>query len=159
MGAKVWIGMKAASVEKDLIKLQRQQEISEAEAKSQIPILQQGVEALQDHVDITDAAMKSIKWSNCAKLFEEIRTIIPKSVRLVSLRWTGDSIFFDAFGLSYDAVFKFRSVLYDSPYFHPVTLIRASRAKVSDQSLLRFQIRCGVRRDLLGRGEVEVAER
>jgi type IV pilus assembly protein PilM len=159
MGAKVWIGMKAASVEANLITLQRQQEISEAEANSQIPILQQGVGALRAHVEITDAALNSIKWSNCAKLFEEIRTIIPKSVQLISLRWSGDSIYFDALGLSYDSVFKFRSVLYASPYFEPVTLISVSRTEVSEQSSVRFQIKCGVRMDLLGGGEVKVAKR
>jgi Tfp pilus assembly protein PilN len=152
-GARVYVGMKADDVERDLITLQEQQKRVEAEAVTQIPVIQAGIESLKAQTEITDAAMKSVRWGDHAKLMEEVRSIIPKDVWLTSLSWSGNSVSFSGYGLSPDAtwesVFRFRRALWAAPYFDPVDLNSISDAQIGGYPVARFQIQCGVIRDKL----------
>ena len=152
-GARVYVGIKADDVERDLISLQEQQQRVEAEAVTQIPVIQAGIESLKAQTEITDAAMKSVRWGDHAKLMEEVRAIIPKDVWLTSLSWRGNSVSFSGYGLSPDAtwesVFRFRRSLWAAPYFDPVDLNSISDAQIGGYPVARFQIQCGVKRDKL----------
>lgn len=144
---------KADSVEQELVSLRERQDISEAQAAAEISIIESSIAALKTQVDITDAAMNSIKWANCAKILEETKQIIPKSIWLTSLRWIGtDSVSFNGYGLSYDSVFKFRRSLLGSPYFDTVKIIYIRSTQISEQATEQFEIRCGVKIEKLGGG-------
>lgn len=153
VGVRVYYGMEADAVEQDLILLRANQEISEADAAAQIPVIQAGIRMLTSQFEATDSAMTSIQWPNITRMFEEIRAIIPRSVWLIRLSWARGNVSFEGFGLDWDAVAKFRDVLLDSPYFDPVIVRSETLVEIGGQSTVRFRIQCGVKRDNLKGGE------
>jgi len=153
VGARVHYDMEADAVEQDLILLQASQNISEADATAQIPVIQSGIKTLTSQIEATDSAMNSIQWPNITRMFEEIRAIIPRSVWLIRLSWTKGNVSFEGFGLDWDAVARFRDVLLDSPYFDPVVVRSETLVEISGRSTVRFRIQCGVKRDKLKGGE------
>ena len=153
VAARVYYGMEADVVEQNLILLRANQEVSEAEAAAQVPVLQAGIRMLASQIEATDSATNSIQWPNIARMFEEIRATIPRSVWLIRLSWNSQNVNFEGFGLDWDAVAKFRDVLLDSPYFDPVIVRSESLVEIGGKSTVRFTIRCGVKRDKLKGGE------
>ncbi len=153
VGARVYYVMEADAVEQDLILLQASQDVSEADAMAQIPVIRAGIKTLMSQIEATDSAMNSIQWPNITRMFEEIRAIIPRSVWLIRLSWTKGNVNFEGFGLDWDAVAMFRDVLLDSPYFDPVVVKSITLVEISGRSTVRFRIQCGVKRDRLKGGE------
>ena len=144
VGARVYLGLEADSVEQKLITLRSDQAISEAEASAHIPVIQTGVEALKSQTGAIDAAMDAIQWPNITRMFEEIRAIMPRSVWLIRLNWTSANVTFEGFGQSWDSVATFRDILLESPYFDPVKVRSETLVEISGQSVVRFRIQCGV---------------
>lgn len=153
LGARFLLQMQAESVEAELISLQERQAISEAQALQHIPLLQAGVSSLKAQIEVTNAAMNSITWGDQAKLMEEIRRVIPRNVWLINLRWSGSTVNFEGFGLTWQDAFDFRTALLDySPYFSSVAIGYIRDVEIGNREVARFQFQCGIRRDLLGRG-------
>lgn len=152
--ARVGIERKADTIEDELISLQELQDFSEAQATTDIEVLQAGIASLKIQTKITDAAMNSIKWANCARILEEIRAIIPKTVRLNNVRWSGpNNVTFGGHALSYEDAYKFRRTLIDSPYFDSVRVRYIRSTEASGRSFEQFQIDCAVKVEKLGGGE------
>ncbi|MFC1717354.1 pilus assembly protein PilM [Candidatus Poribacteria bacterium] len=159
-GARVYIGREADAVELELIELREMQEFSEAEAAADVAVLQAGIATLKAQTEITDAAMNSIKWANCARVLEETRAIIPKTVWLTSLRWSGsNSVSFAGYAMSnddvykaYDEAYKFRRTLINSPNFQSVKVRYIRSVDMSGREIVQFEFQCGVKREKLGEG-------
>lgn len=169
VGARYYIKSKADVVEEKLISLREFQEMSEAQAMAEIVVLQDGIAVLKTQTEITDAAVNSIKWENCARILEETRRIIPKRVWLTSLRWSGPSnVAFSGYAVSYDArrsdretentrayesAYRFRQTLMDSPHFNPVKTVYVRSTEIAGRPAVQFEFRCGVKEEKLGEGE------
>ena len=155
VGAKVGISLKADAIEENLLFLNQAQEDSAAQALSDVPIIQADIALLKSQTNITDVAINSIKWANCAKLLQEIREIAPRDLWLVNLRWSeNNNIVLGGFGLSYDSVFKFRASLWGSSYFDPVKIVYIRSTEIANREVFRFEIQCGVKKEEMG-GEEE----
>jgi len=140
------------SVENKIIVL-KQEVMSEIPNQAELSALEESISQLKARIEITDVAMNSIKWANCARLLEEIRALVPSTLWLTNLRWQEDkNVVFSGYALSYDTVFDFRRSLIESPFFDPVKLIQIQTTELSGQSVERFEIQCGVKTEKMGGG-------
>lgn len=144
--------MMTRSVEDKIIVL-KQQALTEIPNQAELSALEESISQLKARIEITDVAMNSIKWANCARLLEEIRALVPSTLWLTNLRWQEDkNVVFSGYALSYDTVFNFRRSLIESPFFDPVKLIQIQTTEFSGQPVERFEIQCGVKTEIMGGG-------
>jgi len=168
VAARYYLKSEADAVEQELISLREFQEMSEAQATADIVVLQDGIAVLKTQTEITDAAVNSIKWENCARILEEVRRIIPKRAWLTSLRWSGSSsVAFSGYAVSYNSrrsdpetentraygsADRFRQTLIDSPYFSSVKTVYKRSTEIAGRRAVQFEFRCGVKEEKLGTG-------
>jgi Tfp pilus assembly protein PilN len=140
------------SIEDDIIVL-KQQAILEIPNQTELSAIEESITLLKARIEVTDVAMNSIKWANCARLLQEIRALVPGTLWLTNLRWQEDrNVVFGGYALSYDSVFKFRRSLIESPYFGPVKLIFIRSTELAGKSIEQFEIQCGVKTETMGGG-------
>jgi len=100
---------------------------------------------LKTQADIARSIVNSTQRVNWSGVLREISAMIPKTMWLTDLAWEeGDEATFDGVALSYDAVFRFRDALTESPYFDSVKLASLRISKTEGRSLVQFQILCGI---------------
>jgi Tfp pilus assembly protein PilN len=141
------------SVEQKITALQ-QQSVVESSDPAELKALEDSIAQLKARIQVTDVAMNSIKWANCARFLEEIRVLAPSTIWLNRLTWNEDqSATITGYALSYDAVFKFRRALIESPYFDPIKIVNIQDTDMLGQTVEQFQINCGVKREVMGGGK------
>jgi Tfp pilus assembly PilM family ATPase/Tfp pilus assembly protein PilN len=146
------IKYKTRTIEDDITAL-KEQAVLEIPNPTELAAIEESITLLKSRIDVTDVAMNSIKWANCARLLQEIRGLVPGTLWLTNLRWQEDgNVVFGGYALSYDSVFKYRRSLIESPYFDPVKLSYIRSTEVNGKPIQQFEIQCGVKTEIMGKG-------
>ena len=103
----------------------------------------------------------SARWEHNDTLLEEIREILPKSVWLTSVGWSGPSnVSFTGYAMSYDDMYaaygeayKFRRTLLNSPNFTSVKVKFVRSTTIAVRDVVQFEFQCGVKLGKIGEEE------
>jgi len=113
---------------------------------------------LRTQIELAKASLNSIKTVQWVEVLPELKMIIPKTVWLSSFSWEeNNNVVLSGSSLSYDFVFKFIDTLKASPYFtYPQLTFVRKTTQFGNNSVMQFEIRCGVTSEKLSGQEVNL---